>query len=157
MLQTAQIIREDQYLNIVENEQDNVVEKSEEGVSYYPINNALFKKVTHFYYNTRIRLSFSVSDTYRSQYVMARGMIEFHRPKNFVFSYNKKQGLIEVDINVSELEELQLFLSTVLVWLRHENQFRLSLKIVLEFENRYKLERDSVYELMKNTMSAAHN
>lgn len=153
MLQTAQIIREEQFLNIVANAQgnapDNIAENSEDDVSH----NALFRKVTHFYYNTRIRLSFSVSETYKSQYVLIRGMIEFHRPKHFVFSYNKEQRLIEIDINVNELGELELFLSKVLVWLKKENQFRFALKIALEFETRYKLENERVYELMKNTIS----
>ena len=154
MLQTAQIAREEHYLNIVEQSEvtasTGFAEKSNQHF-VDNIGNPLFGKVAPLYYKTRIHLQFSISERYRSQYVMIKGLIEFHRPKRFSFNYSAPPRVIEIDVDVKQLDELTLFLARVLVWLQRENQFRLALKIALEFESRYRLERDSVYQIMKKT------
>ena len=151
MLQTAQIAQEEQYLNILTSSQAaasiDIIEKSNQRLFHF--NNPLFGKVTPLYYKKRIHLQFSISEKYRAHYVMIKGLIEFHRSKDFSFNYNASHRAFEIDVDVNQLEELSLFLSKVLVWLQRETRFRLALKIALEFENRYRLERDSVYELLK--------
>lgn len=113
--------------------------------------NILFSGVTPLYYNSRVRLSFSVADEFATKYAMIKGLIEFHRSKHFSFQYNVKQKTVEVDSDESHLPELQLFLNDVLLWLQQEIQFKNTLKAVLHFEKEYKLKSAAMYSLLKRT------
>jgi hypothetical protein len=117
------------------------------------IENILFNKVTSLYYKKRVRLSFSLSDDFKKHFVMIRGLIEFHRSKSFSFHYDIKQKAFEADIDVAQLNHLQSFFNRISSWLKEEIRFKEALKIVLEFEHRYKIERASVYSLFKNINS----
>jgi hypothetical protein len=150
MLQTAQLLKEEQYLTIAENDTANTnVGASEVEFSSKSITINLFKKVSTFYYRSRIRLSFSVADEHKVEFVMIRGLIEFNRSKDFTFTYYLKNHTIETDIDASHLDKLQIFLSNVSILLEQENQFKLVLKEAIAFENRYKLEREGVYAILK--------
>mgnify|MGYP003575347766 CR=1 FL=1 len=113
--------------------------------------NILFSGVMPLYYNSRVRLSFSIADEFTAKYAMIKGLIEFHRSKHFSFQYNVKQNTIEIDSDERQLPELQLFLNNVSLWLQQEIQFRNTLKAVLHFESEYKLKRAAMYSLLKRT------
>jgi len=116
--------------------------------------NGLFNKVSPFYYKERVRLTLSVSDKSKPDFSLIRGLIEFNRPRNLAFYYDMKSRSVWIDISSSELDRLQKFLSLVFDLLVKERQFRHALKMAMEFENRYRLERDSVYGILKNTTAA---
>ena len=159
MLQTAETLNEEQYLKLADQQiskgASHFAENSDGDFRYDQITIEIFGKVSPFYYRNRLRLLFSVSGENKPDFIMIRGLIEFYRSKDFLFNYNLKQLTIETDIDASQLNELKLFLSRVAVWLKQEKQFRMALKIALNFENRYKLESESIYSIMKNTTAAA--
>jgi hypothetical protein len=115
--------------------------------------NILFHGVAPLYYKSRVRLSFSIAEEFNPRYAMIRGLIEFHRSKHFSFQYNIKQRTIEIDTDESQLPELQLFLNNVSLWLQQELQFKNTLRMILQFEDEYKLKSAAMYSLLKKTTS----
>lgn len=160
MSQTAEnILTEPQYLQIANEEIQIIADglspvlNNESGSPI--IENILFNKVTSLYYKKRVRLSISLSDEFKKHFVMMRGLIEFHRSKSLSFYYDVKQKTFEADIDVNQLNHLQSFFNKVSLWLKEEIRFKEALKIVLEFEHRYKIESASAYALLKNSTSLA--
>jgi hypothetical protein len=110
--------------------------------------NGLFDKVSRFYYEGRIRLTFSVAG--KSDFGLIRGLLEFNRPNTLRFRYDGKNRTVGTDLRADQLEELQELLARVRELLEGEKRFRHALKLAIDFENRYRLERDSVYAVLKN-------
>ena len=99
----------------------------------------------------RVRLHFSVGQSLPSDFTLVKGLIEFHRPKDFHFKFDRKQKTISLDVDLDHIDRLTTFLSGVEEWVRKEKQFRHALKMAIEFERRYQLERESVYAILKNS------
>ena len=102
-------------------------------------------------YKERVRLHFSVAHSLPSEFTFVKGLIEFHRPKDFNFKYDRKQKTISIDVDLDQIDRLATFISGVEEWVRKEKQFRHALKMAIEFERRYQLERESVYAILKNS------
>lgn len=158
MTQTAQI-PDGQFLKLSDTDfrtaSRNIAEDNQSDITAALGANKLFGKLSPLFYNGRIRLSFRIADEYKTDYILIKGLLEFHRPKDFLFTYYREQRSAVVDINANRLDHLQVFLSEIFKWVRQEKQFRHALKIVLEFEGRYKSERESVYQILENTTAAA--
>ena len=146
----ANILTEEQYLQIV-NEASTPSDNSsnEYNVETPVLESVLFDNVSPLYYKSKVRLSFSLSKEFKRHFVLIKGLIEFHRSKNFSFEYNVAQKRIEADIEVSELNNLQIFFESVLRWLNEELKFKETLKVILEFEHRYRLEQAEIYSLLR--------
>jgi hypothetical protein len=112
------------------------------------IENILFGRVLPLFYKSRVRVAFSLSEEFKMNFGLIKGLIEFHRSRHFLFKYNFLQRTIATDIEASKLPELKTFLQDVSVWLTREIQFKKNLKTILEFENRYKLAQAEVYALI---------
>lgn len=155
MKTAAHVLTENQHLQISDNKyfSDTLDDSrvNHEDVSTAFIEDGLFKDVAPLYYRTRVRLSFALSEDFHAHFVMMKGLIEFYRSKGFTFQYNFKQRAIEIDIEVSQITELQQFLKKISIWLKEELRFKDALKRVLKFENQYKLERAAVYSSLRNT------
>lgn len=106
---------------------------------------------TSVHYKERVRLHFAVAGSLPSDFTLVKGLIEFHRPKEFAFKYDRKQNTIAVDIDLDEIDRLETFLFAIEEWVRKEKQFRHAPKMAIEFERRYQLERESVYAILKNS------
>jgi hypothetical protein len=160
MSQAAAInLAEGQFLQIIDSETEVLIPEvpsaNNADTSFPKIENALFGKVSPFYYKKRVRLSLTIASEFRAQFVMIKGLIEFNRSKNLLFQYDFKQRTLEADVAVEQLEELLAFMDKVFVWLNQEIQFKRALKLVLDLENRYKVEMEGVYALLNNTMTIA--
>jgi len=112
--------------------------------------NGLFQEVSSFHYKKRIRTSFKIHDEFESDFILIKGLMEFYRPKEFIFSYDRKERSIGIDIKDDQLEQLSVFLSRIVHWTNQEKRFRHALKVAIEFENRYKLERENLYQTLRN-------
>lgn len=97
-----------------------------------------------FIYNNRIRVSFGAGVN-EKLFVLLKGLIEFHRPKNFLFSYDRAGKNIEADVHETDYQAFRNFLANVNLWLKNELSFRTALKNALAFEAKYKAERATVY------------
>jgi len=149
MSQPAQTLAQAQNLRIGYNEIENPSDQSgARNNSFEPIKSELFDEVVPFYYNGRIRISFSTADTYKRNFILIKGLIEFHRPKWLGFNYDKKQHGIETDIPAAQLDELATFVTMVTMWLKKEIQFQYALKRAIVFEKRYKLEGNGIYSVL---------
>ena len=146
----ANILTEEQYLQIVdEASTPSDYSSNEYNVETPVLESVLFDNVSPLYYKSKVRLSLSLSEEFKRHFVMIKGLIEFHRSKNFSFEYNVAQKRIEADIEVSELHNLQIFFESVLRWLNEELKFKETLKVILEFEHRYRLEQAEIYSLLR--------
>jgi hypothetical protein len=105
------------------------------------------KAGTVLIYNHRVRLTAKVKLGLK-EFILLRGLIEFHRPANFFFTYDRKERTIEADFRESEFESLKEFLNVVSGWLNTELGFRSSLRKIIDFEARYRAERNSLYGLL---------
>ena len=145
MAHSATASSEEQYLQINYQEVKETAQQSVIINSFPSIENALFDQVSPLYYKTRVRLSFTLSEEFKKHFVLVKGLIEFHRSALFSFEYQQAYKIIETDIEVSQLDELQQFLDIILKWTNQEISFKRALKLVLEFENRYKIAKAEVY------------
>jgi len=154
MKTAAHILTQDQYLQISDNTNFLVTEDnsqpSQKDVSTSFVGDGLFNEVSPLFYRTRVRLSFSLAEEFRSLFIVTKGLIEFYRSKDFLFYYNREQRTIETDIEISQLTELRQFLKKVSAWLKEEIRFKDALKKVLKFEAEYKLQKEEVYGLFKS-------
>jgi hypothetical protein len=161
MLQTAaNILTENQYLQVADYDIEPISNDflTTEKDNHFPsLEKDVFGKVSPFYYRTRARLTFAISDGFRAHFIMIKGLIEFNRSKHFFFQYDAKQRIIETDLDVTQIGELQLFLNRITTLLKQEIQFKRALKLVLDLEHRYKVEMEGVYTLLNNTTSIAAN
>jgi hypothetical protein len=76
---------------------------------------------------------------------LLRGLIEFHRPANFFFTYDRAERTLVADFRESEFETLKEFFHEVTGWLATELGFKSALKKIIDFESRYRAERNSLY------------
>ena len=150
MVHAASLSHEEQYLQVINKESGSPSDNSLINVGGTPVvENILFSKVSPLFYKTRVHLSLALSEEFKKNFVMIKGLLEFHRSRHFSFEYNFGQKTIETDIEVSQLEDLRAFLHDVSIWLTQEIKFKETLKTILDFENQYKVARSLVYGLLK--------
>ena len=89
MAQSASLPNEEQYLQVVNKGSENLSNHSLINVADSSvIENILFSKTSPLFYKTRVHFSFSLSEEFKKNFVMIKGLIEFHRSRNFSFEYN---------------------------------------------------------------------
>jgi hypothetical protein len=114
------------------------------------IENKLFSEVRPFFYNKRLRLSFFISEEFKSRFALITGLIEFHRLNRFSFRYNADEKTLETEIQPEQIRDLEIFLGEVLRWTREELKFKELLKQVMYFEKQWRTLSGPVYtKLMK--------
>src|SRR5687768_10430493 len=119
MAQSASLSNAEQYLQVVNKGSENPSNHSLPIVADATvIENILFNKVSPLFYKTKVHFCFSLSEEFKKNFVMIKGLIEFHRSKNLSFEYNLAQKAIETDIEISQVEDLRAFLHDVSIWLR---------------------------------------
>jgi hypothetical protein len=96
--------------------------------------------------------SFHVSETFAPHFTLVKGLIEFNRPKDLLFTYDRVDKRIEIKIIRQQLESLAQFLHSVNEWLTQELRFKTQLKVVLDFEDRYRKERDLIYNGLNHSI-----
>jgi hypothetical protein len=102
------------------------------------------ESATAFIYNNRIRFNIGVSSNAK-RFALLRGLIEFHRPKNFLFTYDTDAKQIEADVREVDYTAFLNFLVSVNQWLKNEVDFKAALRNVIEFEKKYRSEGAAVY------------
>jgi hypothetical protein len=126
---------------------NNNAEKSESIMRILEQEIDFVESPTVFFYNNRIRLTISIR-TSLSEFILLKGLIEFHRSKNFIFTYNKTDQTIEADFQEKEFDAFRSFLKSVSTWLQAEAKFKATLKGILDFEARYRQERNAIYSTL---------
>jgi hypothetical protein len=104
-----------------------------------------------FLHKDSVKFDLSLSSEYQSYFILLKGLIEFHRPKDFKFHFTKEDQSVSIEIGVNEINLLRQFLSDISFWLVKELKFRSDLKKVLAFEARYKAEKELIYRGVLST------
>jgi hypothetical protein len=106
---------------------------------------SFIEQVSRLEYGDKVRYTFIVSKRFENQFALIKGLIDFHRPKHILFRFNREEKSIEVRTHLQQVDFLFGFLQKVQEWLVKEVQFKLALKKVIQFEDQYKSQRDSIY------------
>ncbi len=96
----------------------------------------------------RLIVKFKLSDTYRDQFVLLRGLLSFSRPKEISISANNFQKTFELHLGKDQAEAVTTYLDKILDLLTKEIKFKKSLKAVLRFEQSIKLEQAKLYKAL---------
>lgn len=102
-----------------------------------------------FYYEDRVRLTLTLRAPYTKHFVLAKGLLEFHRSKDFLFTFNREEKTIDVSIHNKDIQKLGDFLLQISLWLNKEIQFKSVLKDILTFERIYKEKMKEVYSMQR--------
>lgn len=93
----------------------------------------------------KVQYTFNVSHRFVDQFALIKGLIDFHRPKDIQFRFNREEKSIQVRAHLHHVDFLVLFLHKVEEWLVSEVQFKMALKKIIQFEARYKSQRSAIY------------
>jgi hypothetical protein len=115
--------------------------------------NRLFSMVTPFFYRERLRITFEVSENFKNEMALIRGIVEFNRSSRFLFRYDLNKRTIETNIHPANVDALKSFFTDVLKLIEDEIQFKKVLKDVIAFENEYKRLSTNVYAVLNAATS----
>jgi hypothetical protein len=105
--------------------------------------------VSQLQYGDKVKVSYVVSDAYRSHFILIKGLLEFHRAAAYAFSFNRQDGTFEVTLSTGRLsnplEELTRFLKKINAWLDQELSFKRQLKEMRAFEQEYRAKLAAIY------------
>lgn len=104
-----------------------------------------FNSVSQLKYADRLKVTFEVSTDYRKQFVLIKGLLEFHRLPDFSITYDREAGTLEVTTFSSGQAELLSFLGKISGWIKQELSFRQQLKEMISFEREYRQKLAKVY------------
>ncbi|HTF18847.1 MAG TPA: hypothetical protein VK658_12285 [Chryseolinea sp.] len=110
---------------------------------------SFYQGTSQLKYGDKAKFSFAVTESYRAHFILIKGLLEFHRAPEFVFSFNKQDNTFEVTsvfAGISQpLDELNKFLKKIAVWLDQELSFKRQLKEMMAFEREYRAKLAKVY------------
>ena len=145
MAQSAQSLFSERYENILLTSSERKSTTSSI-VTFTPDSDTFYYHHNAFYYKNRARLQFNVTNEFLSQFVLIRGLIEFIRPKHLRFTFTPDRKSMEIDLEVSEFDELNLLFRRVYSELRKEIRFKAALKRAIAFDQAYQRERAEIYQ-----------
>lgn len=159
MTQTAAILSTRQALHISHTEPVFSLAENQETVSIEDLSsveNQFYYQSPAFYYKDRAKLGFRLTERFQPYFALIKGLIEFHRSRDLRFTFNRPSASFEIDLEIKHSGDLNDFLVKVYGWLNQEIQFKATLKKIIQFENRYKLEKAALYNSL-NKISPRHN
>jgi hypothetical protein len=91
-------------------------------------------------------LEFKLNETYHSNFVLLRGLLEFTRPKLIVLTDNRVDKTFTISFSSAIEDESLSYLDTAINWLHQEIQFKKALKKIIAFEEKYNRDRRNIYD-----------
>lgn len=116
---------------------------------------AIFQLQNALQYTDRISLTYRVKQTYRANFILIKGFLEFHRLRNVALQYDRGNGLIECHLFAEQLPTLRKLITQIESWVKSEIQFKQALKAVIDFEKKYQTEMTTVYGMLRNVSAIA--
>ncbi len=99
----------------------------------------------------QLHISYRVREKYVPQFILIRGLIEFHRPAELQFAYDRENNTFEAIFQERHLNTLNRFLERVAVWVDQEISFKTHLKQILAFEDEYRARLNAIYASQNGT------
>lgn len=93
----------------------------------------------------KLNLSINLTPAFTKHFILVKGLLEFHRPKEFRFSYVKENNTVAVQILSSEIAAFKKFVRFVNDLVIKELAFRKALKRVIAFEEQQKAAARNIY------------
>jgi hypothetical protein len=146
MAQAATILSEGQSLFI----QDNEVFTKASATQIASERTGLLIDNGKFVINERAHLNFLVSTQFKNSFGLLKGLIDFHRPSRFSFTFDRHRFSIDVIVAADEQDALSSFLKSIHSRLLDELSFKANLKKILQFESDYKSKKDFLYHSLLN-------
>jgi hypothetical protein len=143
MAQSAQLLYNDRHADILLAQFESTTKTRT--LTFTPDEDTFYFHPTASYYKNRACLHFNLTTEFLPHSVLVRGLIEFTRPKHLRFIYSADRKRMEIDLEVSQFDELTQLFRTVYSELRREIQFKAALRKAIEFEREYKRESEEVY------------
>jgi hypothetical protein len=143
MAQSAQSLYNDRHADLILSQFE--VTTRTRALTFTPDEDTFYFHPTASYYKNRARLHFNLTNEYLPHFILIRGLIEFNRPKHLKFTYASDRKRMEIDLEVSEFDELTKLFRTVYAEVRKEIQFKTVLRKQIAFEREYRLESAAVY------------
>ena len=103
------------------------------------------EKDPHFN-ESRIKIRYELPNQGKDKFVLFRGLIEFSRPRDFSFVFNRHDNSFVANVARNKVADLKEFLSNVQVQLTEELTFRKKLKAAIIFEKQYRLQCEELYK-----------
>lgn len=103
---------------------------------------------TGLFQNGRLIVTFVLNESYRDKFALLRGLLEFSRPKGITISANRLDRTFQLQVSPDQVDRIKEYLETILNLLAEEIRFKASLKSVIAFENKVRLEQEKVYEAL---------
>jgi hypothetical protein len=106
-----------------------------------------------FYYEDRVRVTLAIKSQYTAYFVLTKGLLEFHRSKDFLFTYNREEKTIDVGVRIHDVDRLCEFLANTSVWVDQEIKFKSVLNDILKFEKAYKKKMNAIYSRQREAVA----
>jgi len=97
-------------------------------------------------YVNRVRLTFRISKPFQIQVGLLKGLLDFNRPKGFLFTLNRADNTISADASSRQQAELVSFLIHIQTLVEKELAFKNHLKRILVFEETYRKAKAQAYD-----------
>ena len=101
----------------------------------------------------RAIVKFKLSGIYHDHFILFRGLLEFSRPKWISVSSNSSERTFELFAGADQATEVTEYFEVILKLLIQEIKFKKSLKAILRFEERVRVEQAKLY---RELQSSAH-
>ena len=106
---------------------------------------AYFNSAAQLQYGDRLKVVFEIKTSHLKDFVLIKGLLEFHRLPEFTFTYNRQDGTFDATISKTNQTELLRFLRKVSIWIDQEFSFKNQLKEMISFEREYRKKLAAVY------------
>jgi hypothetical protein len=100
----------------------------------------------------RAIIKFKLSDSYRDQFALLRGLLAFHTVKEISVVSNASERTFEVGVNKDQIKTATTHLDTIINLLNKELSFKKSLKALLKFEEATKEKQSKLYQALRDSL-----
>lgn len=100
----------------------------------------------------RTIIKFKLSDAYRDQFALLRGLLAFHTVKEISVVSNPSERTFEAGVNKDQITTVITHLDTIINLLNKELSFKKSLKALLKFEEATKEKQSKLYQALRDSL-----
>ena len=99
----------------------------------------------------RYDITFTLSNKFSGHFVLLRGLLEFSRPKSIRITSSSIDKSFHVEFSENDADRIVTYLETILKWLVKEINFKVSLRTIINFQEKMKREQSILYANLKLT------
>lgn len=136
---------EDQH---VENQRATLVKWFAEQKATHIVNHRVIR-AGKLHFKDRITLRFVLADDYVLHFALLRGLFAFAKPVDLLIDSDFSDKSFTIEFNLDQTENAVNYLDKILNWLSGEMKFKATLKQVMQWELKVRLEQDQVFKKLR--------